>query len=426
MSVTQVLQVFFLLVLVATTACGKRGNPLPPLQRIPSTPGEFSGVRVDHDVFIRMIAPTANIDGVSPSDVARVDVYAITADRPPTFDEPEELRKRATLVASQVVRRPLPPPPPVTEGLPPIPMPPPGPGVDQGAVIAVRERLTAESATPVELPRSEQVGASASDTLRPLIAPADGGAPQRYYWAESVSSRGRHSPPTAVVAIPLGTTSSPPSQPQITVAEHAVTLRWQPSRDVRGSVAPTPEGLLPSRPLIPGPPATTYDVYEVPREAPANASPDAPRPLTNAPVGALEFSQSGITLGTERCFVVRPVDILAGTHVRGPASPIACAPFADTFAPTPPGTLQAVAVSGRINLIWLPSGAPDVAGYVVLRGEGGGGAMLSPLMKQPIFGTTYADESVRPGVTYVYAVVAVDKAGNPSAESNRVEETARQ
>ena len=412
-----------LVALVPTAACGKRGNPLPPLQRIPSAPGEFSVVRIDRDVYVRMIAPMTNIDGAGPADAGRVELYAVTADRAPTFDEPEELRKRATQVASQVVRRPLPPPPPVKEGLPPIPLPPPGPGVDQGVAIAFREPLTAESQKPVELPRDRRP--TPPGIVSPLIAPPGGGAPQRYYWAVSVSSRGRYGPPTAVAAVPLGTTSSAPSQPQITVQEQSVTIRWQPPADVRGGVEPTPEGLLPSRPILQGPPPTTYDVYEAPREAPANASPDAPTPLTNAPIGALEFAQSGIKLGTERCFVVRAVDILAGIHVRGPASPIGCASFADTFAPTAPGTLQAVGVSGRINLIWLPSGSADVAGYVVLRGEGPG-ATLTPLMKQPIAGTTYADESVRPGVAYVYAVVALDRAGNASAESNRVEETARQ
>jgi hypothetical protein len=412
-----------LLALVLTTACGKRGNPLPPLQRTPGAPGDFSIARFDDNVFVRMIAPTTNVDGAGPADVARVELYAITAPRVPTFDEPEELRTRATLVGSQVVRRPLPPPPPVKEGLPPIPLPPPGPGVDQGEVIALREVLSAETRAAVMLP--EPPGTRAASLEAALIAPADGGAPQRYYYAVSVSPRGRYGPPTALVAVPLGPTSSAPSQPMITVEEQSATIRWKPSGDVRGAAAPTPEGLLASRPILPGPPPTTYDVYEVPREQPANPPPHAPTPLTKAPVGGLEFVQSGITLGTERCYVVRPVDILAGTHVRGPASPVTCASFADTFAPVPPGTLQAVAVSGRINLIWLPSAAGDVVGYVVLRGEGPD-ATLTPLMKQPIAGTTYADESVRPGVAYVYAVVAVDKAGNASTLSNRVEETARQ
>ena len=33
--------------------------------------------------------------------------------------------------------------------------------------------------------------------------------------------------------------------------------------------------------------------------------------------------------------------------------------------------------------------------------------------------------TVKAGVTYVYTVVAIDKAGNRSAASNRVQETAR-
>jgi fibronectin type 3 domain-containing protein len=79
-----------------------------------------------------------------------------------------------------------------------------------------------------------------------------------------------------------------------------------------------------------------------------------------------------------------------------------------------------------INLIWEPSSAADLAGYLVLRADAAAGAALAPLMKEPIAATTYADTAVQPGVRYIYAVVAVDKAGNRSAESNRQEETARQ
>ena len=37
----------------------------------------------------------------------------------------------------------------------------------------------------------------------------------------------------------------------------------------------------------------------------------------------------------------------------------------------------------------------------------------------------YRDDAVKSGVRYVYTVVAIDKSGNRSSESNRVEETAR-
>ena len=315
-----------------------------------------------------------------------------------------------------------------------MPVPPPGPGVDHGAVIVMRETLTPELRIPRPevLDPSRQRGSTTQgrgapvDLARPLVAPAAGEGPQRFYFAVGVSPRGRYGPPTPLVPAPLGPTSSAPPAPEIAVAENAVTMRWKAPGDMRGAPEPTPPDLLPSRPILPGLPPTTYDVYEVPRTAPpANATPTLPTPLTPAPVGALEFVQSGITLGTERCFVVRPVDILSGLHVRGPASPAVCASFADTFAPSPAKDLVAVAAAGSISLIWDPSPAPDLAGYLVLRGEGPG-ATLTPLMTDPIAATTYSDSSVRAGSLYIYAVVAVDKAGNRSAESNRVEETARQ
>jgi chitin-binding protein len=165
-------------------------------------------------------------------------------------------------------------------------------------------------------------------------------------------------------------------------------------------------------------------VYEVPRNATPDAPIAVPTPLTSEPVAATEFAQSDISLGTERCFAIRAVDIIDGVHVRGPASPTACAAFADTFVPSAPRDLVAVAVPGGVNLIWEPSEAKDVAGYVVLRGQAGSDT-LTPLIETPLTTPSYRDEAVTAGVRYVYAVVAVDRAGNRSAESNRVEETAQ-
>jgi hypothetical protein len=79
-----------------------------------------------------------------------------------------------------------------------------------------------------------------------------------------------------------------------------------------------------------------------------------------------------------------------------------------------------------INLIWEPGTERDLAGYVVLRGEAAGGPLVA-ITPAPVRESTYRDTAVQPGTRYVYAVVAVDSATpqNVSAESNRVEETAR-
>ena len=91
-----------------------------------------------------------------------------------------------------------------------------------------------------------------------------------------------------------------------------------------------------------------------------------------------------------------------------------------------PPSLAAVAGEGAISLIWKGVDAPDLAGYLVLRGEAPGGE-LTPLFDAPLRESTYRDTTAKPGVRYVYAVVAVDRATPPnrSALSNKVEETAR-
>ena len=69
-----------------------------------------------------------------------------------------------------------------------------------------------------------------------------------------------------------------------------MTLRWTPPVDARGlGLASDPEW-LPARPIVEGPAATTYDVYEVPRNTSADAPLAIPTPLTPEPVAATEFS----------------------------------------------------------------------------------------------------------------------------------------
>jgi hypothetical protein len=79
-----------------------------------------------------------------------------------------------------------------------------------------------------------------------------------------------------------------------------------------------------------------------------------------------------------------------------------------------------------MNLGWDANAEPDLAGYLVLRGEAPGDT-LQPLTPVPITATSYEDKTVTAGVRYVYAIVALDKASPPnrSAPSARVEETAR-
>jgi len=141
------------------------------------------------------------------------------------------------------------------------------------------------------------------------------------------------------------------------------------------------------------------------------------------PIAEAQFSDARIEWGAERCYVVRAVETVGDLTLESDAAPPACQKLVDTFPPAAPKGLTAVPTEGAINLIWQSNGEKDLAGYLVLRAVAPG-ENLSAVTPSPIQGTTFKD-AVEPAVRYVYAVAAVDKAGNTSAPSGAVEATAR-
>lgn len=474
-----------LLVMVVAAACGKKGPPLAPFQRVPAQVGPVAAQRIGDDVYVSFTVPEANVDGQKPADIGTVEVYAVTATHAP---ETEEQRDMATLVATVPVR-PIVPEGAVAADGTPLPLPP---GVPRGAVAVVQEAITPETRVAVELPakKGAVVVAPLADVERPvqiLVAPPPIELPRRYYFAVAISPRGRIAVPSNPISIPLETATSAPGAPDVTYTESEMTITWPPPPDARtATIEPPPPVIVkpvvapsaaatgvapPPLPATPGatagqagnvtpalpaaPPllaakslgfntvATTYHVYEVPLtpgpdalselKIPAGAAPGAspelkvPPPLTPASLAVTTLPLKGVVFGTERCFFVRPVDTVFGAVVQGPASPVTCVTPRDTFPPAAPKQLAAIGSGGVINLIWEPNTEPDLAGYIVLRGEAPGDK-LQALTPAPITATNYRDSEVKPGVRYVYAVVAVDKAEPPnvSAPSNRAEETARQ
>ena len=470
-----------LITVIAAAACGKKGPPLAPFSRVPAAPANPAPHRIGSDVYLAFQVPNANVDGRQPADIESVEVYAVTSAKPP---ETEEQREVASLIATLPVRPILPEIPAPADGTspPPIPLPP---GVDRGSTAVVKETITDALRDPVELPPTpseialrelqDETGEEAI-APGPLVAPPPSALPRRHYFVMAVSSRGRKSPPSAMASIALETASAAPGAPQVAYTESELRITWEPPPDAR-----TPTILLPPPPVVPPPPsvpappaggnatpgapaapapgnatpgnttppvpvrtgptplnakslgfnsvATTYNLYEVP---PLEAAEDPstlklPLPLTPAPLPTPLFVSKSVAFGVERCFGVRPVDQVFGVTVQGPMSPVTCITPIDTFPPTAPRSLAAIAGSGVINLIWEPNPESDLAGYIVLRGEAPGDT-LQALTPEPINATSYADTAVRPGARYVYAVVAVDRAvpQNVSPRSNHFEETARQ
>jgi hypothetical protein len=233
--------------------------------------------------------------------------------------------------------------------------------------------------------------------------------PVRTYVAVGVSSRGRRGPSSRPAVVPLTEAPPAPEAPRITYDEATITVEWTPAD---GLPAPAPADGAPAG--SPGPEITGYHVYEV-------AAVGETR-LTKAPAAEARFTEGRIEWGGERCYVVRAVRAVGGLSLEGDPSRPGCVTFADTFPPPAPQGLVAVASEGAVNLIWNPSAAADLEGYLVLRGRES--EALTPLTPMPIRETTFRDV-VGAGVRYAYAVRAVDRAGNVSEPSARVDEAAR-
>jgi hypothetical protein len=222
----------------------------------------------------------------------------------------------------------------------------------------------------------------------------------RIYVIRGVSKAGRPGQLSARVAVPLVSPPAAPIAPRVSFNDKAVVLQWIP---------PVAEV---------GGPAIAFNVYRTDGPAAGQAA-----PLNRAPLAEPQF-ETAVAFGQELCLAVRGVQTVQNVRIEGAATQPACVTPRDIFPPAAPQRVSLLLLDGAIDLVWDTSPEPDVKGYVVLRGEAGAGT-LRPLTATPIQETTFRDTSVRPGVRYVYAVTAVDGAGNTSAESAHVEGAAR-
>jgi len=469
-----------IVVAALTIACGRKGPPLAPLHLVPVAPPNMTIIRVGDEAQIRFNIPSTNQNGPGPVVVDRIEVFAATVAGGAVRPSNREFLVSKYRIATIAVK----PPPVEGEGPPPESTPPdnrPGPGDPTTFVEAISEKTrqpvftTPAPPVPAVAP---VVNTAAPAAGAPAAPPAAGGAattvptpatgapapvppatvppvpplptgiapvpavpnlpgtvepvpalpveapptgpefptpltvlpgastpapvtpppayPSRIYTVRGVTKNGRPGPPSTRVELPLIDPPAQPAAPTATATETAIVLNW---------TAPAA-----------APPGIAYNIYKA-------GSVD---PINSAPVAEAKYERAGVTFGTEECFTLRAVQKLGAISLESKSSPPVCLTPRDTFPPAAPKGLSIVAGTGTMNLGWDANKEPDLAGYIILRGEAPGDT-LQPLTPAPIAATSYEDKTVKPGVRYVYVVVAIDNATPPnrSAPSARVEETAR-
>jgi predicted small lipoprotein YifL len=189
----------------------------------------------------------------------------------------------------------------------------------------------------------------------------------------------------------------PPHAETVTVFAEFVELRWTaPEANIDGSSPANVAG---------------YAVYR----AEGN---DQPRELTAAAVG-LKFEDRDFAFGTTYTYFVRAVAAGTGGAVESGDSESLTTTPRDIFPPAAPSGLAVLAAEGLVSLSWRPGAERDLEGYRVWRREDVSPDFV-PLGGGLIREIAFTDASMAKGRTYLYAVSAVDTAGNESPRSEAV------
>jgi predicted phage tail protein len=207
---------------------------------------------------------------------------------------------------------------------------------------------------------------------------------------------------------PTARVSEPPTNARAELSETAITLGWEaPKQNIDGS---TPVNLL------------GYNVYRVT----ASQSEAGQTPINQGLVATPQYQDRNFKFGEKYTYVVRavslgtlarPVESLNSNSVN--AEPV------DIYPPSPPKGLSVAQAPGRLSLFFAANPESDVAGYLIYRSTDLNLPKPWTLLTSALWTRiTFHDENVDPGKTYYYYVIAVDTAGNKSAPSEVVSETA--
>jgi hypothetical protein len=270
-----------------------------------------------------------------------------------------------------------------------------------------------------------------SDALPPALA---SGSPRPLnYFIELVNRKGRSAGPSNIAAVLAGQAPAAVADLTADVRKDGVILHWSPAL-LSASPDSTPVALRLVRTLL------TPSVKK-PDQGPLSAPAEPPvRNLLVPSAASGRALDSDIHFGHSYEYRAQRVARVTvngkALELAGPLSAPVRVDAADTFPPSVPQGLAAVATSGEngnptaIDLNWQPVTDAGLAGYIVYRrdtsaGENAGQVAswqrISPA--QPVIGSGFHDTDVQPGHSYAYAVSAIGQNGRESSRSAETQET---
>jgi hypothetical protein len=368
-----------LLALASVLACGKRGDPRPPLRKTPQPLASFRIAQRADRLEISGIAPHLSTDGVALKpltvEILRADgegdflklaqKRSFSVQPGEAFQEPESLPPAGTLV--RIAAR----------------------AIASGKLSA----LTGIMTLPTQAPPSPPFD---------LVVVLSGDGVQLRWSGKRPNPLPAPLPPVpAAAASPTGTPPPPAPLPADPPAQAASTSTPPP-----GGAPTAPSAVAP--PMETPAPKSGFWIY---RRGKAGRY---EHPLFAEPTLDKSHLDRGVTAGQDWCYVVRAV-VSNEPLIESGSSNEVCLTARDIAPPTLPTGLTLLAQAGALELRWSPSPEPDLAFYRVYRAEPTGAP--ERIAEVPAGTSVFLDTTGKPGTAYRYTITAVDQAGNESAPS---------
>jgi hypothetical protein len=363
-----------LLLVLATLACGKRGDPRPPVPVIPQATSDLLVTQRGSKVILSWGFPALSTAGRTLGPIRRVVVYRYIEEWP----VPAGGRDPATVLPGDIDPT-LPEPISLFAKLP---------ALTPAQFAKLRQRL--DSIEGANLPGAT-VGTRLLFEDSPPFRSTDG-RPVRIHYAVVTEALSAESQPSNLASIVPVDVPLPPQSIQATPGAAGVELKWNQADQAATSDA---------RPFVTG-----YNIY---RTRAGEAPEEFATPVNPAPVNGTVFMDVPPYGDFE--YRVSAVAVTGPPRIESVLSNAVAVTFKDLEPPPTPASLTALIETNRVRLIWDRVEAPDLLGYLLHRTQDGTRLKLSAAAPDA---TTFVDVSVVPGATYTYDIITFDRSGNES------------
>jgi hypothetical protein len=340
------------------SGCGKKGDLLPPLVRIPQTVEGLQAVQRADKIVLSWINPTAYMDGSTLTEIEKIELWVLV--RETRSEEVQEEVSKDTF--------------------------------DQLASVFHTIEKDELSAYLAEKQDSEE---------RLLFSyPLDKKdfSSKKYTFSFRVKNRKKYSPFSDPVSVEPMILPLPPGELSAAVYRKRIEIKWSPPEYNMDQSSPA---------RLKG-----YNIYR-------SVDEEEPVRLNETLVKEEKYDDADFEFGQKYRYFVRASGTEAPPFFESGNSEFVEILAKDTFPPDPPTGLVSVVGRDFIALSWDRNSEEDLQGYRIWRraeGEKDFQVQSPQIIKENVF----TDRAVREGIKYEYAVTALDEAGNESQKSESI------